>query len=98
MVLEQALLQLPEAREAEFEAAFAEAKLIIAGMPGFISLRLERSIEQRGHYALLVEWEKLEDHILGFRESPEYQQWRSLLHHFYEEPPAVQHFTEVAQA
>lgn len=98
MVLEQAMLKLPEAREAEFEAAFSEAKTIISSMPGFVSLRLERSIEQRGHYALLVEWEKLEDHTIGFRQSQQYEQWRALLHHFYEEPPAVQHFTQVFKA
>lgn len=98
MVLEQAMLELNEVRSAQFEAAFSEAKTIISSMPGFVSLRLERSIEQRGHYALLVEWEKLEDHTVGFRQSPQYEQWRALLHHFYKEPPVVEHFTQVSAA
>ena len=26
-------------------------------------------------------WETLEDHVEGFRKSPEYQYWKELLHH-----------------
>jgi len=40
----------------------------------------------------LVEWEKLTDHTVGFRESAEYQEWKSLLHHFYDPFPIVQHY------
>jgi heme-degrading monooxygenase HmoA len=47
-------------------------------------------------YLLLVEWERLEDHTEGFRGSAEYQQWRQLLHHFYEPFPTVDHFQQIA--
>jgi heme-degrading monooxygenase HmoA len=43
-------------------------------------------------HLLLVEWDTLEDYTVGFRRSPEYQTWRSLLHHFYEPFPTVDHF------
>ena len=92
MILEHALLPVRAGQEAAFEAAFAEARLIIASMPGFISLALHRGIESPATYLLLVEWETVEHHEVGFRQSPEYQQWRALLHHFYEPFPVVEHF------
>lgn len=98
MITEHALLPVLPGREAEFEAAFAQARPIIASMPGFVSLSLSRSIESPSSYLLLVGWESLEDHTVGFRGSPGYQQWRALLHHFYEPFPVVEHFEDVARA
>ncbi len=97
MILEHAVLPVVPGREAEFEAAFDEAKEIIAAMPGFIDLRLSRSIETPNEYLLLVQWESVEAHSVGFRGSAEYQQWRGLLHRFYEPFPVVEHFAEVAR-
>jgi hypothetical protein len=34
----------------------------------------------------------VEAHTVGFRQSAQYQQWRELLHHFYEPFPTVQHY------
>lgn len=97
MILEHAPLDVIPGREAEFEVAFAEAKLIISSMAGFRSLRLERCIERPNRYLLLVEWDTLENHTEGFRGSPEYEQWRALLHHFYDPFPTVEHYQQVAR-
>ncbi len=96
MITEHALLPVRAGKEAQFEAAFAEARPIIAGMPGFISLQLMKGIESPSTYLLLVEWQTVEHHQVGFRQSPEYQQWRALLHHFYDPVPVVEHFSEVS--
>jgi heme-degrading monooxygenase HmoA len=98
VILEHALLPVRPGQEAAFEAAFADARAIIAAMPGFGSLTLSRCLERPGTYLLLVEWERLEDHTDGFRGSPEYQRWRALLHHFYDPFPTVEHFTSVLSA
>ena len=95
MVLEVAVLNVIPGREMEFESAFAEAKEIISAMPGFASLELQRCLEEPSRYALLVQWMRLEDHTVGFRESAEYQQWRALLHHFYDPFPHVEHYIRV---
>jgi len=71
MILEVAVLQVRAGEGAEFEAAFAGARQYISAMPGFLSLRLERCIEARDKYLLLVEWRTLEDHTVGFRQSAE---------------------------
>jgi heme-degrading monooxygenase HmoA len=86
------LLDVRPGSEAEFEAAFAQARPLIAAQPGFISLRLDRCVEHPSRYLLLVEWARLEDHTEGFRKSAEYELWRSLLHHFYDPFPEVTHF------
>ncbi|RMB71884.1 antibiotic biosynthesis monooxygenase [Rhodococcus sp. SBT000017] len=98
MIVEHALLHVIPRRTDEFEAAFADAKSIIASMPGFVNLTLSRGVEQPSVYLLLVEWERLEDHTEGFRQSDEYQEWKALLHHFYEPFPVVSHFDPIENA
>lgn len=95
MVLEQAVLDVRSGSEREFEEAFAEAKRIISSAPGFRSLRLERCLENRSRYLLLVEWETLEAHTVGFRGSAEYGEWSRLLHGFYDPFPTVEHYESV---
>lgn len=97
MVLEHAVLDVVPGEEAGFERAFAEATPLIASMPGFRSLRLDRCIERPSRYVLLVEWERLEDHTEGFRRSAEYDRWRALLHHFYEPFPLVEHYRPIVR-
>ncbi len=94
MILEHAVLEVIPGREAEFEATFEEAKVIIGSMPGFGWLTLSRCLERPNQYLLLVEWATLEDHTEGFRGSPEYERWRSLLHEFYDPFPQIEHFSE----
>lgn len=62
-------------------------------MKGYVSHELQSCIEDGNKYLLLVQWETLEDHTEGFRGSPEYQEWRKLLHHFYDPFPVVEHYT-----
>lgn len=95
MILEAAILFIKPGLEAEFEQAFRKASTIIASMPGYRSHELQRCLEVRGKYLLLVRWDTLEDHTIGFRGSPEYQEWRTLLHHFYDPFPTVEHFAQV---
>ena len=96
MILEIAVLNVKPGQGAAFEAAFAQAQLIISSMPGYISHQLQRCLEATDKYVLLVNWERLEDHTLGFRQSPQYQEWRRLLHHFYDPFPTVEHYELVA--
>ena len=92
MILEVATLNIIPGREAEFESSFQLASNIISSMHGYISHQLQRCLENKSQYLLLVNWETLEDHTIGFRGSPEYQEWRKLLHHFYAPFPTVEHY------
>ena len=97
MILEAAMLQVRPGTENDFEAAFRQASPIIASMPGYVGHELQRCLEVPGKYLLLVRWERLEDHTVGFRGSPRYQEWRALLHHFYDPVPTVEHFVCVSE-
>ena len=80
----------------DFESAFNRASSIIASMPGYISHDLQKCIEKQNQYLLLVYWQTLEDHTIGFRQSIQYQTWKKLLHHFYEPFPIVEHYSAIS--
>lgn len=83
-------------RQKDFEDAFKQASKIISSMGGYISHQLQRCLESPGKYLLLVQWSDLESHTAGFRQSVEYQEWKRLLHHFYDPFPTVEHFEQVS--
>lgn len=95
VILEVAILDIKPGKATEFETAFKAASIIIAAMPGYVSHELQRCLETANRYILLVRWQELENHTIGFRQSPDYQEWRSLLHHFYEPFPTVEHYEVV---
>lgn len=96
MILESAPLDVKPGQTQAFEAAFRRAQRIIAASPGYLSHELQRCIERPNRYLLLVRWRTLEDHTEGFRQSEPYQEWKGLLHHFYDPFPTVEHYAPVA--
>lgn len=98
MILEIANLQVRSGQAAEFEAAFSVAQRIISSMPGYLGHELQRCIEQAGQYMLLVRWQTIEHHEVSFRKSPQYQEWRALLHHFYDPFPTVMHYEKIGES
>jgi heme-degrading monooxygenase HmoA len=95
MVLEHALLSIRPGEADQFEVALSEARAVIADSPGFISLTLRRSVERPDVYLLLVEWQTLDDHLIGFRQSERFVRWRELIGPYFAAPPAVDHFVGV---
>lgn len=92
MILEVAILTIKPGQAAPFEAAFAQAQTIIASMPGYLGHELQKCVEVENQYLLLVRWQTVEAHTIGFRQSAAYQEWRALLHHFYDPFPTVEHY------
>jgi heme-degrading monooxygenase HmoA len=95
MILELAILDVRTGETQAFESAFERAKSLIASAAGFEGLELRRCLEDPNRYVLLVRWARLEDHTEGFRGSSAYEEWRTLLHHFYDPFPVVQHYETV---
>ena len=93
-VIEHALLPVRAGSEAGFEAAFAEARPLIEASQGLISIEIRRPTGTGQPYLLLAEWSSIADHRDGFRQSDRYQQWRTLLHRFYDPMPEVSYFGE----
>ena len=97
MILEAVILYVIPYQTEAFESNFRIASAIISKMKGYIEHELQKCIEVENKYLLLIKWETLEDHTIGFRNSNEYQEWKKLLHHFYEPFPVVEHFNTVYQ-
>jgi heme-degrading monooxygenase HmoA len=95
MVLEMAVLTIKEGQTHAFEQAFQKAECIISRQKGYVSHSIQQCIKNDHSYVLLVYWTQLKDHTIGFRESADYLTWKSLLHHFYDPFPEVNHYMEL---
>lgn len=92
MILEVARLDVKPDETDAFEKAFRQAAPLIAATPGYGGHELQQCVETPNRYLLLVRWNTLANHTVDFRESERYQEWRKLLHHFYDPFPTVEHY------
>ena len=95
MITEIAVLNIKKGKSKLFETAFNEAQSIISSMKGYIEHELLKCLEEDDKYLLIVRWQTLEDHTKGFRNSNQYNEWKKLLHHFYEPFPNVEHYKKI---
>jgi heme-degrading monooxygenase HmoA len=96
MILEHAVIAVRPGAGPEFEAALARARPIITSCQGFVSLELRRGIEEPHRYLLLVGWETLDDHLVGFRQSDAFTRWRAEIGEYFDGAPVVDHYEGVA--
>lgn len=93
MVLEIADLSILPGKNAEFEVAIETGvREVISKAKGFIGFKVQKGIENPNRYLLMIEWETLENHMVDFRESPDFSVWRSYVGPYFEKPPAMEHF------
>lgn len=95
MILEAAFLYVKPTLATQFEIDFKTASQYISSIEGYIKHSLQKCLEEENKYLLLVEWETLEAHTVGFRESEVYKKWKNMLHNYYEPFPIVEHFKTV---
>jgi len=91
MVTEIAHLKIHPEQAGAFEAAVRQAQPLFQQSKGCQSMKLERVVEHAGDYHLVVRWQTLEDHTVGFRQSEQFAQWRALVSPYFREPPLVVH-------
>ena len=96
MILEMASLTVRQGEQQAFERAFDKAQRLLAGLEGYLSHELRRSVEREQHYALLIEWRAIEDRTLSFVRRQEFTRWRELLQDHLTERPQVEYFRAVA--
>lgn len=95
MIYEIAEIQIKPDTHAAFEAAVAQALPLFKRSQGCQALRLNRLVERPDTYQLVVQWNTLDDHIVHFRGSAEFQTWRELVGGFFAAPPKVEHSQNV---
>jgi heme-degrading monooxygenase HmoA len=98
MIIEFAQLTIRPGSERQFETAFPAAIKVLGASKGYLSHELRRSMETSNRYALIVQWQTLEDHTVGFRGSPAFTHWRAQIGPFFESAPVVEHFQAIASA
>jgi heme-degrading monooxygenase HmoA len=96
MVLEIADIAVLPGTEEEFADAVREGIRYVSDTPGFRTARLTRGVETHSRFVLLIEWDSIEAHTVGFRQSENFTRWRGLIGPFLDGEPRVEHFDEVA--
>ena len=93
MILELADIRIAPGQQAAFEEAIARGlQTVISQAKGYRGAKVNRGVENPERYVLQIFWETLEDHTVGFRESPLFAQWRAIVGPFFAAPPQVEHF------
>jgi heme-degrading monooxygenase HmoA len=99
MILEIADIRIPPGRQSEFEAAIVRAaQTILTRAKGFRSYEIRHGVESPERYILMITWETIEDHNIGFRQSELFTEWRAIISPFFAQPPQVEHFSLLSQS
>ena len=93
MILEIADIRIQPGQQAAFEEAIRRGvDTVISKAEGFEGAKINHSIESPERYVLQIFWTTLEDHTVGFRQSPAFADWRAIVGPFFAGPPLVEHF------
>jgi quinol monooxygenase YgiN len=93
MILELADIRIHAGQQAAFDEAITRGvTTVIAKAPGFQGYRVHKGIESPDRYILQIVWGMMEDHMVGFRQSPAFAEWRAIVGPFFASPPVVEHF------
>jgi heme-degrading monooxygenase HmoA len=99
MILEIAEIRIAPGKQAEFEEAIQRALTTVAvrakGVRGY---KVHKGIESPERFVLQILWDTLEDHTVGFRQSPLFAEWRAIIGPFFASPPLVEHFKLVTES
>ena len=94
MILEVADIRIHPGRQAAFDEAIQRGlATVISQAKGFKGWKVNKGVESPERYLLMIFWETLEDHTVGFRGGPLFDQWRAIVGPFFAAPPVVEHFT-----
>ncbi len=93
MILELADIRIHAGRQIDFEKAVKHGlDSVLSKANGFVRYEVRPCIESPERYVLLIHWETLEDHTVGFRMSSAHAQWRAIVGGYFAQPPFVEHF------
>jgi quinol monooxygenase YgiN len=96
MILEVAEITVKPGREQTFEQGVARAAPLFLRAKGCHGVSLHRVIETPSLYRLMVKWETVDNHMVDFRDSDDFQEWRKLVGPFFDGAPRVTHSDCVA--
>jgi heme-degrading monooxygenase HmoA len=93
MILEIGLIKVKSADHLHFEEAVQRAvDEALTGAAGFVNFQLYKGVEEENTYAIHINWESIEDHMVTFRESPNFVKWREIISQYFSTAPIVNHW------
>lgn len=96
MIVEVADFKVRPEQAHDFAKAIAgAARDILSQAQGYRGHRILACQETAGRFVLTVEWDTVEAHTVGFRQSPAFALWRERIGPFFLQPPHVEHFDVV---
>jgi heme-degrading monooxygenase HmoA len=99
VILEIADIHIQPGQQVAFEEAIQRGvKAVASQAKGFRGYKINKGVESPERYVLMIFWDTLEDHTVGFRQGPLFPQWRAIVGPFFAAPPQVEHFTLVAKS
>lgn len=91
MIQEIAHIDVKPGSEEAFVQGVSAAAPLFQRARGCRGLSLQRGIEHPSSFQLRVDWDTVEDHMVHFRESADFQRWRELVAHCFAQAPRVEH-------
>jgi heme-degrading monooxygenase HmoA len=94
VILELADIRIHPGQQAAFDEAIQRGLTTVANRAqGFRGWKVQKGVESPERYLLMIYWDTLEDHTVGFRGGPLFPEWRAIVGPFFASPPVVEHFT-----
>ncbi|SRR6266540_5298047 len=98
MVIEHIRYDVPSDRQEEFEAAWERARSVLDGSSHCLAYEVSHGVEEPNHYTVRIEWDSLEGHQQGFRESAEFNEFFQAVRPFFDQIREMRHYRRTSIA
>jgi heme-degrading monooxygenase HmoA len=99
MILEVADIRIKPGSQAAFDVAIKQGlEAVISKAKGYRGHKVQKGIESPDRYLLMIYWDTVENHMVDFRQSPAFQEWRGYIGPYLAAPPAVEHFSLLTES
>ncbi|PXY22755.1 group II truncated hemoglobin [Prauserella muralis] len=98
MTIEYIRYRVGAGRAAAFEAAYARAATPLGESPHCVDYELARCVEDPGDYILRITWTSVNDHLEGFRGSPEFGRFLAEIREYVPDIQEMRHYEPTSVA
>jgi quinol monooxygenase YgiN len=92
MVVEYIRYSVPADRAEEFERAYRQAGQVLDADPHCVGWEMARGVEEPEHFVVRIEWDSIEGHEQGFRNSPRFGEFFAAVRPFFSAIEEMKHY------
>lgn len=92
MIVEYIRYSIPETQSAEFERSYAEAATSLKDSAHCLGYELSCCLDDPSSYILRIEWDSVEGHMQGFRNSPEFRRFFAAIRPYVNQITEMRHY------